>query len=275
MAAKKKTSKAATSIEDIVAKSHDGINKDLAQLQTGIRAHLGDIGEALSSKLSELEGLQESVKSKQDELTELYGVEKALQNLDELKDDLEDSKREHERQLKVMLQQMSDKEADQNRQLKKMIEEDAAKREDEERARKIAREDEDRVRELAFEKRTREQDERERELARLSMELGSFEERLKTEVEKRAGSIKRELEFRHASTMSDLRAETKILTDRYQGAEADKSALTQRIASMEKALESAQAQLSAIATSALDKESGKAALDELRQVAHKQAESKK
>ena len=274
MATKKKVAKA-ESIDDVVSKGYDGVNKDLADLQTGVRVFLTNIGEALSEKLTELEGLSEAVKGKQDELTRLYGAERALQELEGLREALADAKRQHQRELKALEEGMHDREAEIERELNKRTLSDQIAREDAARARRIAWEDEDRTRELAFAQRNREQDDREQRLEEREKNLLTFDARIKDEVEKRVGGIKQGMEFKHAGAISNLQAEQKILEARNDYLENEKEVLLRRLEKLEQSLTGAQARMSAIATSALDKESGKAALDELRQVAHKQAESKK
>jgi hypothetical protein len=261
--------------EAVASKSIDDISKDLLNLQNNARLALAQIDGAFVAKQTELVEVLEAIKEAKAELEEVHGKATLAAEIRDLEDTLEDAKRDHGRGLAQLKVEHEDAVAAQAREFRIAKVDEARRVQDEERARRLAREDEDRKHAQQVSATEAALAEQVKDLAKQREELGSFDDRVKAQVAKVSNSIKRELEFKaktaeteNGAVVSILEAKVKQFSDEN---EALKNRLTQADAEAQKAAE----RTNAIAIASLDKESGKAALDELRAVSHKQAEAKR
>lgn len=268
MASKKKQS-----IDKVAAKSVNDMSKGISELGQKAREALSSLEGAFFEKSQELEGVMEAIQAKQEELEELHGKEKVLQDIDTLKEELEDKQNENERSMKRLSQSMEDKQLELVRKHRMIDTEFKQKMEDEVRARRIAREDEDRAREIDFQKRTSELDDQAKLLAAKEVELGSFDEAVKKKSDKAIAAASREMKFKEEKREAEHKAVQDIMEAKIQTLTQENIQLKERIDTLEDETKTAQDRAQAIAVASLDKEAGKAALEHVQGLASKMAES--
>lgn len=271
----KKAPKKPATIEDLAAKSIADLSVDLVNTQNATREALTKVGEALIMKKEELDDILATIEMKGQELSDLVKVEDVADSLRALKEELDDAKREHTRALAQLQVEYADRKEAIERDMARESRKHEDQLDDEARKRRIRIEDEDRQRQIEFEATQKELRALDAEVGQKLQDATSFEDKVKAEVNKQVAAIKRELEFKAATERAQKDADIKILAAEVDSLQRDAQGLEARLAAAEKRAEEAQARAAAIATSALDKDAGSQALDELRQVAHKQAESKK
>lgn len=268
-------SKKVKKVEAIASKSVDDIAKELAQIQQKSRETLSQIDAAFVEKQQELIDTMDAIKDKKAELEELHGKEKIAQEIERLEEELHDARHDHERALARMRVEFDDAKIEQDRAFKMAQVAEKQRIADEARARKLAHEDEDRTRQLSFEEVERRHAQREAELNAQAEELGSFEERLNKEVGKAKGMAERAADQRIKQIEVEHKAVTDILEAKIQSQVQEIEGLKIRLETAETTAKLAQDRASAIATASLDKEAGKAALEQVSGLAKEMAMSGK
>lgn len=275
MATKKTAPKKEVKVEEIAAKTIDDISADIITSQNKTRAAFSAVGEALILKKEELNDIIQAIDIKKDELKDLGEKEKLSLGLQQLTEEFEDKVHEHKRAIKQINTEYEDKLSDLERTYQENVLKEKYRLEDEARTRQLALEEEDRNRKLIFSEKEMEIKAKEKELTEWESELGSFEDRVKEEVDSQIKSAQIKTNFEIQSIKSKNEADVKILVAEAQRFREANAELSQRLIAAEKQAEAAANRANAIAISSLDAESGKKALDELRTISHKQAESGK
>lgn len=264
----KKSSPAATT------KTLDQISAEIITLQNSTRATIAQLGDALVAKKEELNGLDEAIKGKKDELAELHDKEKLLVELEALREQFQDAQHEHDRSLKALEIHHTDKMAELQRAHAAADAARIQKIQDEDRAKKIAQEDENRLRALQFEQQQKSLAEQKAILDRQAAEQGSFEDRVKTDVAGQVGAIKRDFDSKVRILESEKGAEIKILTAEVERLKKDCVSLATQLTIAQDAAQKAADRANAIAVASLDKDAGKQALEKLETIATEQAKSR-
>jgi hypothetical protein len=271
----KKTTKKELKIEEIAAKTIDEISADLVSTQNKSRTAFNTVGDALITKKSELEDLIQAIELKQAELKELGEKEKLALSIQELREQFEDRKHEFERNEKQLKMDYEDKQESLERAYQANVLQEKRRIEDEERSRSITLEDEDRIRERTLLDREAELVARENELEKKALELGSFENRVEEEVERKVQAAKVKMNFESQSLKTKYDAEIQIQKSQIAQLEALNADLTNKLGRAEDQAQAAADRANAIAIASLDAESGKKALEKVESIAQKQAESGK
>lgn len=273
--AKPKTKKTEELIEAVAARGLDQVTTELGALQSTVRAALSEVAEALMLKKQELEAIGMAIEDKRSELDEWLGKEKAGLSLKELREEAEDARHAHERDLALMEGQMKMRREALEQELEQRSRERREQWGQESRERQIALEDEDIERRRAFAQT-------EAELAvvrgQLEQEKGELEQQKKAaaaEVEKRVAIRSRELDLERKAAMAEMNAKIAMQAQRNDDLQQTIIELRQQLDRAQERARLAEDRAQAVAVASLDAESGKKALDELRTISHKQAESGK
>jgi hypothetical protein len=236
------------------------------------QSELGELINLIADKKEELDTL---VADKTLELEELAEKEEILKDLADLEIELEEKQAAQKRALDALRIVKEDELIALKRQHQLAAQAEKERLADAQRALRIALEDEARGKDLAFKVREEAIAEQEVEIASMKEEIAGLEGKVKAQVGKETGIIKAQMESDKKLALVQKEAEITILNGKVGQQIEEITSLKQRLAASERAAEESARRLAAIATSALDKESGAAALKELRDVAHKQAEGKK
>lgn len=269
------TAKKAQQISQISEKTLNEISVEIANLQGIIRDSLSGIEMELIKKKEDLDNLETLTKEKGDELSELHGKEKILLSLQELSDQYQ----EEQRKINSSILELRNSYEDQKREFKHSMANEIAEKKalllEEDRARKEMLEEENFNRQKIQREEAYRLQTWEDELKKVAEKLGVFEERVKAEVAKQVEAIKREFSHKERILTVESTAKIDIFQSRITQLTEENNKLTERLNNSEKQALAAIERANAVAIASVDAESGKKALDELRTVAHKQAESGK
>lgn len=258
--AKKKKVKA----EDLLTTAVSDLVSSMAAMQHDHREAFSQVQQDVVDLVEAIKQLNELKEAREAEIKQLHGAEKKLDDMAALEREYQEAVAQHKYELDQLKRQYGE-------EVERFNEETERKK----RKRAWTFEDEDRTRSQALGEQEAALVQRAKELQAQAAEIGTFEERVARDVAKQTAAIKREYDFKAREAAATSEAEMRV-RDGILSAKDDQIAdLTKRLASAERARDEAQARAAAIATSALDKEAGAQALQELRQVAHKQAEGKK
>lgn len=263
MATKKKKTKTTTVKEVLTAQVSDVV-ASMVELENEHREAMGAIRQRLVEAVEDVQKLEALRAEKEEELKQIHGAEAKLDDMAALQRQYDELKADHDHKVAMLKRDF----AESQRELE-------AKESAQERARAWQLEDEERKREQMFAANESELVRRGAELDAREAELGSFDDRLKHEIEKRAEAMNRESKLAIKEAAAEHRAEKAAQEARMEALRSQVADLQKRLATAEDARNDAMARTAAIATSVLDKESGAQALNELRAVAHKQADAKK
>lgn len=261
--------------EDLAIKSIEDISGDLINLQNTIRAMITQLGDAMVAKREELEAICQAIEDKKAELAEIAEQEKLTLSIQELDIELEDKKREHKRALTVLKQEFADAKNDLMREKQALSEAESQRLEDEARERRINLEDEDRAREIAKQEVERELTRRVAECERREQELGTFDERVKAEVEKQTKAMEASIGFKDRANEAKHGAELTVLRSEVDRLKKDNMLLETRLQRAEEAAQEAANRANQLALATVEAESNKRALDEVKALASEQAKGNK
>lgn len=275
MPSKRAAPKKEIKIEEVAAKTVDDITADLVKTQNQMRGALTTVGDALIAKRDQLSDVVQAITIKQEELNELADKEKVIKALQELKEELEDEKREHERQVHQLEVLYEDKKADLERGYQAAVRAQKQKAEDEERQRRIELEDEDRARQLQVQEIEAALGERKGQLDKREEELGDFQTRVDQEVSRKVKGEQVRMSFETQSLRKETEASIKILEAQVAQLREQNEDLAGRLIRAEEDAKSAAQRANEVVMSSLEAGAGTKALEEVRAIAQRQAESGK
>ena len=280
------TKKSASKTEVAADRSIAAVEKLIADSQVKVREGLNNIGAAMLDKAEELQDLKNEIEDAEAQLAELNEAGEIYTEMSELKIKLEDAKLASKRSIELLKQDYADAKQKLDREKAMEAEKEAREKaeferaakielEDATRARKLAQEDVDRQRDLQWQSRKGELDALQAGLQRQAEEMASFEDRVAVEVGEAKSKMAQSHSFEVRQIKSDADHKVMVLSaDNTRLADVI-SDLQNRLDRAEKESRDANDKANALALATVDAESGKKALDELRTVAHKQADGKK
>lgn len=271
------TKKAAAPAKKVTvkAKPAEVISKDFLTLQTKLRDSIMNLSAEFLDKYREIEDLDLAIQDKKSILGELGEAESISEALKDLQEKYKDAEHEHKRSLAILKTEFDDNAKALQRELLEQEEEALNQRKREERSRLLKYEDEDRQEALKREEQQRVLAQQASELAKKEEELGDFDAAVERKSRAIIAQVKQNADFETHKLKTEYEARLQIMQAEVLSLKNQNSELLQRLERAEDAANRASDRAQAIAVASLDKESGKAALDELRGVAHRQAESGK
>ena len=273
MPSKKAAPKKEIKIEEVAAKTVDDITADLVKTQNQLRGALTSVGDALIAKREQLSDMVQAIEIKQDELNELIEKEKVILALQELKEELEDAKHEHERKVSQLEVLYEDKSSELLRNFQRAEKEAKQQEEDAARERRIALEDEDLRRQRQQEEIEFTLTEKGAELDKRATELGDFEKRVEQELDRRIRGEKVRMSFESQALKKETEAAIKILEAQVEQLKEQNSDLGLRLVRAEGDAKSAAERANEVVIQSLEAGAGTKALEEVRAIAQRQAES--
>mgnify|MGYP007066221076 CR=1 FL=1 len=259
----------------IAAKSTKTIMDSVASLQARLRTVTDSIGDALIEKNEELSEVLDEIKDKKAELAELIGKEDALLQLEDLKLQVEDAQKAHERKIAEQAQELADAKIRQEladkeaARLKKIDDEYAdriARLAAEDLNRKAAQDEEDRKREL---------DLRDTELKAREEALGNVQALIDEAVSEANSKKEREMAMKERAIKAEADQKVAVSDQVARQYQTEIYSVKEQLKAAQKDAELANARAQALAISMADKESGKDALDRVEKLAMEVAKGKK
>lgn len=261
--------------ETIAAKSTKEILSEIAGVQVTLRGSLSDIGEALIAKNTELSEIVNEIKEKQAVLRDLNEAEKALVSIDKLKEQTEDAKRKYKRDVEVLGLEYEDQQAEYARALKEAELWAKLELEDKKRAREQGLEDEDRKRGQEYADKTRELDLRQESLEEREEALGGIEEAIEEAVEEAKSKEAKSFGFKERAIKAEAETERRVLESQVVNLEEQVRKLEDALAESQRSEKLANDRAQAMAIAMADKESGKAALQKVEELAREAVKGNK
>jgi hypothetical protein len=192
----------------------DRIDRAVGDLKSEIGRMLADISEKLAAETAQYKSVQKAIETKQSELQELYGIEKAAASLAALIEGQNQKRREFELEL-----------ASQKEQLKEEIEATRAEWEQEQKA----RETEVKERELTEKKA------RDREKEDYAYAIKREQQAIKDKLNDEKALLEKEIKLKREAAEKDLTEREKVIVER----EKDLAQMRERVAAFPKELQEA------------------------------------
>ena len=283
--------------------SPDGVDREIGALKVDIGKSLAEISDRLASEVGRFKSIQKAVESKEQELQELYGIEKAAATLAALIESQHQRRREFDADLEQQKEELNREiemsRADWDKERKthdaEIKERDAAEKKTRDREREefgylfkreqqsikdklndekaalekeIQRKKETLERELA--EREKVIGERERGLAQLQQRVVAFPKELETAVDKAVKEstdrIKLEAKNREDLLRKEFEGERNVLTARIESSEKITKDLSDQNTKLSKQLETAYQKVQDIAEKAIEGSSQSKSLADLQKL---------
>lgn len=271
--------------------SAETVIDQIGELQVNLQATLAGLGAAVTSKVEQMKAVDEAIALKESELQDVYGIEQEAMSLEEMKLQRDNESKEWETEKTARQIQWDEEDEERNKRWQREEEEHAymvAQRNDRtNQEHRSLVEKNQRAEKIRQEELVRSWTERENvlktqesEVAALKEQVAGFEDRLKTEVRKAEAIAESRLKKQHEHELAlmekDINAERNLHATKVSALDDTIETLTERIASLQRDLDSARKDAKEVTTAALQSASGRdaqAAL--LKSMDHTSSGSKK
>lgn len=285
------------------SQSLEGVDREIGNLKADIGRSLGEISERLAAEVSKFKSIQKAIESKQQELQELYGIEKSaatlaalietqnqkrrdfetelVQQKEELNREIETTRTEWEKEKKAHEAEIKERTAAEAKVRERDKEEFAYLFKRDQQAMKDKFNDEKTTLEKEIQRKKEAADkelaerqkviaEKERELAQLQQKVGAFPKELETAVEKAVKEatdrIKLEAKNREDLARKEFEGERNVLSTRIESSDKAAKDFAEQNAKLSKQLETAYQKVQEIAEKAIEGSAQAKSLAELQKL---------
>ncbi|MBV9126424.1 MAG: hypothetical protein JO112_24005 [Planctomycetes bacterium] len=267
----------------------DGVSGNIASTQVEVQKSLAGLSAKLVEQLQVLRNVEKAIDLKRDDLKQLYDIEAAAIELDDLKAQIESQRDAWQEEQARKQREFAEMQSERNKQWVRTEEEYqyrlsqehkkgedtfAAKIADLEKANKNKQE----MLEKSWAEREGELKKRETELADLKAKVEAFPEQVKKEVNAAVAvatnSVKKEYETKNTLAAKDLETFQKLAAQETASLKQALEKMTAEVSSLKIQLDQARADVKEISSKALESASGRDALAQLSKLMEKEQSSK-
>lgn len=267
---KKEESQAQLLMDAVKNLQPDDVVDEIGKLQVSLQGTLSGITATITSKIETMQNLDGCIGQKQNELKELFDIEKEAQNLEDLKANIEEARKEWDEEKKERSKTWTREEEERD-----YMWQQRQQRHNEEFAAEVARmKRAEQVRQEELHRGWAERESvlaaQENEAAALRDKVAGFDEVLKKEVSKAeavvSNSVKKQYEHQIALMQKDAESERNIDNAKIESLQGTIKDLEGRILALTAQLDAARRDAKDVTAAALESASGRQVADALRKV---------
>jgi hypothetical protein len=276
-------------LQSVAGLNLDSVSVTLASTQVEVQKSLSGLSAKLVEQLQVLRDVEGAIALKRDELKQLYDMEAAAIELDDLEARIDEQRQEWEEEQARRRREFSEQQGDRNKQWQREEEEyqyrmaqEHKKAQDAFAARMAEVEKANRERQESLEKnwteRENELKKRENELVELKQQVAAFPEQMKKEVNAAVAvatnSVKKEYETKLVLAAKDTELGQKLAAQEVASLKQALDKATAQIADLKQQIDQAHQDVKEISARALESASGRSAMEALQRVLEKEPPTK-